>query len=70
MATDRWHDQTIYSFNPLKYEVNLSNNYNFNSYLSENSMGLHYKDKLIDYVMEIIAVYSENHMKPIHTLYG
>jgi hypothetical protein len=51
--------QIIKKFNPLKPK-----NQTFNPYLKENTTRLHYKDWLIN------TVYSENHMKPINTMYG
>jgi hypothetical protein len=46
---------------PFKHEVHLSN---MSFYLTENSLHLHYKYKLAN------ALYSENHAKPLNTLYG
>jgi len=50
----------------LKAEAHL-NIYEFSPYLKENTILHHYKDQL---VKEIIAVYSDNHTKPINIKYS
>jgi hypothetical protein len=42
--------------------------FEFSPYLKENTVLHHYKDWIILF-KEIIAVYSENHAKPINTKY-
>jgi hypothetical protein len=53
---------TASNFNPLKHEVHSSNIYELISYLKENITPLRYIYLML--FREIIAVYSENYMKP------
>jgi hypothetical protein len=46
---------------PLKTEFHLNNIYKFSSYLTGNTLRLHYKAQPVNAVRETIAVYCENH---------
>jgi hypothetical protein len=56
--------------NELKPELHVNNIYKSSSYLTGNTLRLHYRDQPVNDVGEIIAVYCENHTEHINTLCG
>jgi hypothetical protein len=52
------------------HETRLNNIQTFSPYRKENTARLHDNDRVANAFKEIIAVYYENHMKPINTLCG
>jgi tRNA G37 N-methylase Trm5 len=53
-----------------KHKAHLNNFKRCSSYIEENTSHLQYKDHFLNAVREVIAVYSNNHSKPIDTLCG